>query len=255
MQPLLLRNWPIFAKIGLTALAVVFGLGLHASLRHLMEHYQNRDERPGLTRDDIVAAYHGLNAQAPLLAAIQGRHPAPKPELVPAARATLEKWLTGDKVAENFDNMDFADPTPRDVLVASCVKCHSGKADEAVAGKARLMPLENWEQVKAHAFARRVERTPDRVKAISMHTHALSLATMSAAIALLAMLTTWPRGLTGVLVGLMGLGLGADIAAWWLTNWYAWAVDLIIGGGAIYNGSTALLLFCIVFDCWKPKQR
>jgi hypothetical protein len=255
MQTLLLRNWPVLAKVGLTALVAVFGLGLHASLLHLVEHYQNRDGRPNLSRDDIVAAYAGLNAPPPLLAAIHGQHPAPQPPLSEPAHNALEKWLASDKAAENFDNMDFSDPTPREILASNCTRCHSAKADEATAGTARVKPLETWEQVKPFAFARRVERTPDRVKAISMHTHALSLGTMAAAIAVLAMLTTFPRGLTGALVGLMGLGLVADIGAWWLTNKYTWTVDLIIGGGIAFNGATALLLFCIAFDCWKPRQK
>lgn len=254
---LLLRNLPILAKLGVAGLVLVFFMGLAASAMHIREHYQNRDERPGLTRDDITAAYAGLTAVSPILKAVQGDHPKTNVGdmvIKPEARATIEKWLGGEKVAENYDNIDFADPTPRDVLAAACVTCHSTKADAGKAGKATSRPLETWEQVKPLAFTRRIERTSDRVKTISTHTHALALGTMGVALLVLTMLSTWPRWLTGILIAAMGLGLCADISGWWLTNWYPGAVNLILGGGAAFNGASVLLLLLALFELLKPRR-
>jgi len=250
-NPLLLRNWPVLGKVGLLAIVLVFGMGLAASLQHIVNHYQNRDERPGLTRDDIVAAYSGLRAPARIGAVVDApKHAGVDLRLSPEDRATLTKWLAAERVAENYDNIDFADPTPRDVLAASCLKCHHpGSTDE----KARLMPLQTWDQVKPFAFERRVERTPDKVKAISTHTHALSLATMIAIIAVLAMLTGWPRWLVGGLLCVAGAGLALDIASWWLTNHDARWVTGIIAGGAAFNGATALMLGMIAIDAIRPR--
>ncbi len=252
MDHLRLRNLPFLAKLGLTAVIATFGMGLAASLAHIRNHYENRDERPGLTRDDIVSAYAGLNAPAPLQAIVENGHPGGvQVELKPAAKDALLKWLKADRIAENYDNIDFSDPTPRDVFTASCISCHSGKGEDA---KARAIPLESWEQVKKYAFARKVERVPDKIKVISTHTHALSLATMSVAVGALALATGWPRLITGGLLAIMGLGLLADISAWWLTNFSARWVDMIIVGGAAYNGATALLLILIFLETWRWRE-
>jgi hypothetical protein len=137
------------------------------------------------------------------------------------------------------------------VIGASCVECHSAKGPDA---KARAVGLESWDQVKAYAFERRSERTPDKVKAISTHTHALSLGTMSVAIGLLAMLTCWPRWLVGGLMGITGLGLALDIASWWLASGDArWVTGVIVGGSA-YNGATALTLVLVLLDSWRPRK-
>ncbi|MGD9690781.1 MAG: hypothetical protein AB7K52_14475 [Phycisphaerales bacterium] len=255
----LLRNLSLPGKLGVAGLLLVFGIGLLASLKHIETHYQNRDERPGLTRDDITAAYAGLRAPSALLEVARGRHPSTPggTVVVPdSLRTALEKWLASPQIAENFDSMEFSDPTARELVAASCASCHSMRADPGTPGlgRAASIPLDTWEQVKRYAFERTLERTPDRVKTISTHTHALSLATMGAVLLVLAMLSTWPRWLTGLCVCVMGLGLAADISGWWLTNHYAWAVNLIIVGGAGFSGGSGLLLLLSFFELFKPRR-
>jgi len=254
MLALKLRNLPLFAKIGLTGILMTFGGGLFASFLTLQSHYENRDERRGLSKDDITAAYAGLQAPSPLLAVADGKHPkvdAPI-DLKPEAAATLRKWLLADRQSENFDNFDFADPTPKDILAASCVSCHGPQGKDP---KAASLALDRWESVSKIAFSRKIERTPDKIKAISTHVHATAMATMSIGICALALAVTFLRKLSLALIGLTGVALAIDIGAWWLAPIWPAAVNLIIGAGAVYNLGTGLLLVLIFLSTWFPPEK
>lgn len=247
-----LRNTGFGWRLGLSGLVLVFFIGLAASLAHLMWHYEKRDDVPGLTRDDIVAAYAGLDAPSPLLSALKAGHPQDAKLLAKDQQEALIKWLSGDRIRENFDNIDFAPASPQEIMAQSCVQCH-GRAVAAEKGK--NLVLDGWQSLDKIAFSRKVERTPDKVKVISTHAHALSMATMSVAILGMAFFTRWPRGLLGLLAALSGLGLLADIASWWLASRHETFVNTILAGGATYAAATGLLLLLILVDLWWPKPR
>ncbi|MGQ0626807.1 MAG: hypothetical protein ACT4PL_01755 [Phycisphaerales bacterium] len=251
-SPLLLRNLSFLGKLGLSGLVLTLLMGLAASAQHIVDHYQNRDERPGLTRDDLVSAYSGLNAPAPIQQIVSNGHPGGVTiNLAEPAKDALTRWLASDRIAENYDNIDFADPTPRDILNTSCVSCHGQRSEDA---KARANPLETWDQVKKHAFRRTIERTPDKVKAISTHTHALALGSLSIAVAALFLATGLPRLITGFFIALTGLALMADIAGWWLASYSSSWVSVIIVAGGCYNGGTVIMLLLILLLTWLPRR-
>ena len=66
----LLRTLPLTVRIGISCLVLVLLGGLAASAMHLFWHYENRDERPGMTMDDLEGAYHGVERTAPILMAL-----------------------------------------------------------------------------------------------------------------------------------------------------------------------------------------
>ena len=51
-----LLSQPLGIRLGLTGLILVLLGGLYASALHMAHHYENRDERPGLTLDDLEGA-------------------------------------------------------------------------------------------------------------------------------------------------------------------------------------------------------
>lgn len=245
-----LRDLSAGARIGFTALCVVFFGGLLASAAHMVMHYENRDERPGLTLDDIRAQYHGLQSTSPILKALARNHP---PELERKHRDTLVAWLSGSRITEEYDDLDLGDAAPAEIIARNCVECHSRRAPEAQA-EARRLPLEYWDDVKKVAFSRQINRTPDRVIVASLHAHALGLGAMSAAIALLAAFTAWPRRLVGGLVGLSGVALLADLSGQWLARTQVGFVYMIVGGGAAYALSTSALLLLVLGELWRPRR-
>jgi hypothetical protein len=246
MPNLQLSSLPWLARLGLLGLVGVMLGGLAASATHLYWHHGPRDERPGLTMDDITGTYHGVERVAPLLTALERNHP---PELPEADRATLLTWLGGDRVSEDYDNLDLGDAAPAEILARSCTSCHARDSDDPVAAE---LPLLYWDDVKDVAFSRQINPTSREILAASTHAHALSMAPLAVVIALLAFLTRWPRGLVGLLVGVMGVCLFADLASWWLAREMAGLVWVIVAGGGAYNLASALLLLMVGVDLVRP---
>ena len=251
-MPIRLKQLNILWRLGITALLAVFAIGLAAATAHLWYKYENRDERPGLTIDDVKAQYAGLKAPSALLASIQVNHP---PELKQPQRDALIKWLTSAKIAEQYDSTDFGPESPSEIIAGNCLSCHgrAAKGDTQPIGKP--LALDYWDDVKKVAISRQINPAPTNIKANSTHAHAPSMATMSVALALLLAMTRWWRVLTGLLVAATGVGLLADIAGWWLASESANFAYMIVAGGATYSIATALQLLLIFADLWLPGGR
>lgn len=247
-MPFRLRELHPGARLGLTGLLLAMTLGLVTAALHLVRHYENRDERPGLTLDDIRAAYRGLDEPAPILSALRRNHPG---GLSAPSRELLEKWLTSARVAEDFDSLDLGDESPSETIAASCVSCHARSSTDA---KGRAIPLETWDDVKKQAFARRVNPNPLSVIIASAHAHAPTMGLIGLALALLAVGTRWARSLIGALIALMGLGLIADVGSWFLARENDVFVPVIVGAGAAFNLAAGLLILLIVVDLWAPSR-
>lgn len=244
-----LRDLGAGARLGLSFLVLTLLGGLGASLQHLVWHHQNRDERPGLSMEDIQGAYHGVRVRSPLIVALERNHPS---DLPAAEREALLKWLQGTRISEDYDNLDLGASAPGEILAARCATCHSRQSADAAA---KRVPLEFFDDVKAVAFSRDVRPTDVKILAASTHTHAISLGVLSIVVALLLCGTRWPRGLVGAAVALMGLALFADLGAWWLARDTAGLVYVIAGAGAAYSGLTALALVAVLIDLWLPGRR
>lgn len=248
-----LRQLHFLARVGLTGLVLALGLGLISSALHLVNHYEKRDGVPGLTLDDIRAAYHGIDSPSALVLSLERGHPE---ELTQDDRAALLAWLGSDRVSEDFDSLDLGDDAPAEIIANSCLSCHARNASPASSQlAARDLPLEYWDDVRKHAFARSVPATPREIVLMSMHAHAPAMATMSIAVALLGVASVFPRWMTGGLVGLMGLSLIADLASWLLAREMVEFVYVIVGAGALYNLATGLLLVVVVLELWRPRTR
>lgn len=243
----------VLARLGLTGLVFALALGLASSALHLVNHYEQRDGASGLSLDDIRAAYHGLDAPAPLVRSLQRGHPE---ELGEPERAALLAWLASGRVTEDFDSLDLGDDAPAEIIARSCLSCHArAAAPPASRGAAKEIPLEYWDDVRRYAFAKSVPATPREIVLTSMHAHAPAMATMSVVVALLAAASAFPRGLTGSLIGVMGLALIADLGSWLPAREHGGFVYVIVGAGAAYMVSTALLLVLVLVELWRPRTR
>ncbi len=249
-MPLRLRELGVGARLGVTGLLLTLLIGLAASGAHLYWHYQNRDERPGLTLDDIRAAYRGIEAPSLLVGALERGHPD---GLDADSRAALLGWLRSGAISEAYDSLDLGPDAPAERIAASCLTCHSRSAAGADP-KAKAIPLDTWDDVKKVAFARSVSPNPVKVIAASTHAHALSLGALSLVLAILACASSLPRALSGILIGLTGLALLADVSSWWLARESDAFVRVIAGAGFLYNAGTALLILLVLADLWRPGK-
>lgn len=263
-----LRWLPWTARLGLTGFLLTLMIGLAASVAYIYNHYSNRDEQPKLTVTDIAGAYHGVTAPSPFIKALERGHP----ESMPAnEREALLAWLRGPvdpatkkppeggnpRLFEEYDNIDAGELNPLDLVAKNCVSCHSRKsaATGPDADRARAIPLDQWEDVKKVAFSKVLSPTPTRVLIISTHAHALALGTLGLVVAAMLGVSRYPRGVAGLLVLLMGVGLLADIGGWWVAQKSMAGVYLLLVGGGVFNGCTALALVMLVADLWLPRRK
>lgn len=249
-----LRGLPALVRLGVSCLMLTMLLGLAASGMVIYTHYENRDETRGLTMDDLRAGYHGLLAEAPLLHAINRNHPENLPK---DQREVLLKWLSNDRVPENYDNIDLGVSSPSEILSTSCIQCHSRKADrkDPKVGAAPDWPLEFKDDAVKLAMSKTVNPAAKEKLAASTHLHAPAMAMMGTTMIGLLWLTRVPRGLVGVLAALIGLGLALDIGGWWISREYAGFVPMIAIAGAAFNGAVGLATALVVADCWWPTKR
>ncbi len=238
-------------RLGLSALIGVLAIGIAASIAHVHDHYENRDDRPGLTLDDLEGAYRGLDRPAQLLTTIEAGHPA---DLDPESKKILGDWLRGDRVVESYDDLDLGDFAPAELIAVHCLQCHSRQSTGESAVGERL-PLDYFDDVKLLAYSQRVEPTPAAVLTASTHAHALSLATLTLVVALLAWCTSWPRRLISISIAAIGLGLLFDIGGWWLAREVAGGAGVVAVAGSVYNGGTGLVLLAVLIDLWLPLKK
>ena len=253
-----LRRLDPAAKLGLTFLVLVVIGGIVASLSHIRQHHANRDEQPGLSIVDIKGAYHGVRTIAPLVTALEREHPSElefeeSDPLTDADRAVLLAWLGGERISEDYDNLDLGDAAPAEILARSCLSCHSRQATEGDES-AKDIRLDYWDDVKAIAFSREINPPGIDILTISTHTHALSLATLSIVLAGLLLATSWPRPLVNGCILLLGLGLAADLSAWWLARSMEGFIWMLIIGGGVYCAMTVLTSLAIIVDLWLPSK-
>jgi len=241
-----LRSQPRGIRIGLTSLVLVLLGGLWASGVHLVNHYQNRDELPGFSLDDIRGAYHGIDSPGLFGSALERGHP----ETLPTdQRQILLEWLAGGRIVEDYDSLDLEIP-PAEIIDQHCVECHSRTAG-AEAGTA-IPPLEYFDDIREIAFSRKILPTPVDVLAASTHAHALALSVQGILVAALVLLTRWPRAWISLLIAIMGLGLLGDVGGWWLARYSpSWALCIVISGAA-YSIGQAVLLGGVLADLWLP---
>jgi hypothetical protein len=250
LEALRLRELAFGFRVAASAVVLALLLGLGASLAQIEQHHARRDDRPGVSYDDIAGAYHGLHAPSRLAASLEAGHP---PELAPSDRRALQAWLAGARVSEDYDDPDRGAEAPAEILQASCLRCHSRKAVEGGGIGARV-PLEYWDDVKQLAFARSIEPVPREILITSTHTHAPSLALITFAVLAMLHATRFRAGLRGALALAAGCGLVLDLAGWWLARSSELWVAVLIGGGALWAASITASSLLVLLELWLPRR-
>lgn len=245
-----LRSLSFLARVGLTCMLLTLMGGLVASVLQIRQHHENRDERPGMSMDDLIAAYHGIQTVAPLKRALREGHPddLPQPE-----RQVLLNWLESDRISEDYDSLDLGMDAPAEIIAQSCLQCHARQATQGD-GIGRAMPLEYWDDIARLAFSRDIKPTSIEILIVSTHTHALSIGMLTIVSGLLLLMTRCPRALTGTLIFLAGAGLFADIAGQWLGRWHVGFVYAVLVGGAAFGAATGLMILAAILDMWLPNR-
>jgi len=121
----MLRSLPYSFRAGIALLTITLVGGYFVSGLFLRWHYENRDEKPGLTMNDFVGAYHGVQSPSPLIEALESGHPE---SLSDPERAALLEWLRGDRLSQDYDNLDLGENAPSEIIAFNCLDCHTRSA-------------------------------------------------------------------------------------------------------------------------------
>lgn len=238
------------SRLGLCVLILTMLAGYFVAGVHLLWHYENRDGVPGMTPDDITAAYHGIEQESPLLAALKRDHP----EDLPAdEKDALIAWIQAGAPGRDYDDFNLGDMAPEEIIDRSCLSCHARSSTQGE-GIGQRVPLEFYDDVAKLAVSREVMPNAEAIVVASIHAHAPSMAVVMIVLGLLALCTPIARGLTGVILLVGAVGLAMDFAGQWLARDIAamsWAV--IIGGG-LNAGAVTLLGLMGVVGLWLPGR-
>jgi len=249
-RPFNLRDLSFLARLGVLATLAVLVGGTAASGAYLYMHHEMRDERPGLTIDDVKGQYHGVVSPSLLLEALRDGHPE---TLAAADRTKLIGWLTGDRIAQLYDDLDLGDDAPAELIADSCLSCHARNAQGP--DTYPRLPLEYWDDIRPYAFSKNIQPISIEILAASTHTHALGLAALTLALMAFAWCSSWPRVLISVLLAITGVGLMVDIGSWWLTRWNDTFAYAIVAGGVAYSAGVTLLSLLIALDLLLPRKK
>lgn len=249
-----IRDLGFLPRLGLTALVLTLVGGTAASGYFLYLMQENRDERSGLTINDVKAHYHGVTRTSDLQAALDRGHPE---NLSAEVRAALKAWLaqSPDEMARAYNDPDALDLTPMELLERNCVSCHAPGSTAEGAHPAVNLRAAEFGAIRPLTVSREIKPVDMRILALSTHVHAMSLALVGMVMGGLMLATRMPRLLTHPVACVIGLGLLADIGGWWLARDNVQFAMMIVAGGAAFSAGITLAGVMVVLDCWLPRWR
>ena len=242
-----LRTLPYLYRVGIALLVVTLLGGYVVSGFYLRMHYDNRDETPGLSMNDIIGAYHGVQTPSPLIEALESGHPDTIEEY---ERASLLTWLRSDRVSQDYDNLDLGDEAPSEIIAMSCLDCHTRGATGE--GTYAEVPLEYWDDIQKLSVSKDIKPAGPNIIATSQHAHAPMMAVVMIVLGLLGAMTRFSKRFIGVVVSIAAAGLLVDMASWWITREIAAFAYAIVVGGMLYAAGTMLVGFLVILDCILP---
>lgn len=245
-----LRSLPFFFRMGICALVITLLGGYIVSGLHLRWHYDNRDETPGLTINDIIGAYHGVQTPSPLIDALESGHPD---TIEDYKRTALLDWLKGDRVSMDYDNLDLGELAPSEIVAMSCMNCHTRSASGPDSNPD--VPLEYWDDIRKLADSKDIQPSPIGIVATSQHVHAPMMAIVMLVLALLSTMTRFSNRFIGMIVFVAGFGLLIDMASWWIAREFSIFAYAIVIGGGLYAIGTTLIGCLILLECVLPTTK
>lgn len=267
---------PIYAKVTLTLFLALVGVGYLVAVLNIQMQHHMRDLEPGMSLDDLRAAYHGL--EKPVTSDLV--MPSVMLEVVlpggsmrrhldqggPREVRALVSWLEDGAQEEYFDQPAVYhpdDPSAREVIARRCVTCHRAdggdKADLPYAASSiadpeyalvavTAAPVISQETEIMHISPSTVERL-----VLVTHMHILSIPVFTLIVAALFMGTGWGSRFKLLLGPLPMLAIVIDMASWWLARPIEGFIYLIAAAGALFGVSYGAQIVLVVFSLWFGK--
>lgn len=220
-----LAKLPIHTRALVAAFVMTMGLGYLSAMVQLHSTHADADGKPGLSRDDVVATFHGLPSRTRLAVQAQGamrEHLKSDDEM-----KALVAWCAAGAPKERFEDV-------HPILQQRCVVCHSKD------GEKEDVPLVTFEDVKAQT---KVEPLVSKRRLIALtHIHVLAMGGLFGLLGAVFCFTSYPSRWKLAIVLLPFMGMTLDFSGWWLTRLDARFADMILLGGALTGAGLGLLV-------------
>jgi len=273
-----LHSLPVAWRALLTVVVIFIGAGYFAALVNVLAQNELVDGQPGLSAADLILKYAGK--QVPVVA---GKAPPSRMlEMIRTAMReyfdsdddfrVLERWLTAGASREAFTS--GPEPTPHDVVLTTCLRCHAADSRKEIGRKSPFGPDQftvDYEWVSKFTLApppgaTSVWRPPRdwRDLALTTHAHMLSVPVFVVLLGALFLCSGWPQGesraaavwRTVLACAPLVLFL-ADVACWWLARLpgVGWVFALTIGAtGVLFGVAFGLQWIVVIGALWSMQS-
>ncbi len=276
LVPPRLCRLPLYAKVTLTLFLALVGAGYLVAVLNIHMQHHLRDMTPGMSLNDLRAAYHGLDVPVTSDLALPSEMLR---EVLPGGgmRKHLDKggpkeiralvsWLEDGAKEEHFARPALYEadgPSAREVIALRCVTCHRAdggdKADLPYAVSANADP-QYVLVAKAAAPAISQESqtmhisppTTERLVLIT-HMHILSIPVFALIVTGLFLCTGWGPRFKLILGPLPMLAIALDMLGWWLARPMAGFIYVIAVAGALFGASYGTQVLLVFFSLWFGK--
>lgn len=290
-RPLALTSLPVSAKVLLTLFLALIGVGYLAAVGNLYQQHHLADGVEGLTLDDLLVTFHGMeiiveppSADQPTPAAMSRMLEMIEPggdmrkhvtKGGPKSVRALEAWLKGGASESTFKSKSLAaegDPSADDVIARRCLRCHNAdggeKADApygpdlfttdyamihrfAAPGSALAAP--STDATDGPTIKTMGPMTMPHLLLIT-HIHMLSIPVFTLIVSGLFYITCSSSAIKRALVPIPMICLVFDFSGWWLARIAEPFIYVIAAAGAVYGLTLAVQLLSVAASLWSGRQ-
>ncbi len=270
------------AKLMVTLFLLLVGPGYLCGTANIFFQHQMADGEPGLTIDDLRAAFHGMEKtykpeDKKIVNSAMLKEVRPDGSMreylekggEPAIRGLL-KWLENEAKEGEFDQSGLAqegDPSAKAIIQAHCIECHN--ADD---GDSSDIPYADTAQSEPQYSLVMEMATPEVTKEVSgvqtqvikpisiprlvhvTHAHIFTVSVFTFLVGVLFMMTGVPDKLKLLIGPLPLLAVLLDIGGWWAARWFEPFIYVIGAAGAILGTFYALQILCVLGSLWLGRK-
>lgn len=266
MNDLTLHRLPTPLKLVLTAFLAMLGAGYLFAIANIYATHSGDDGRPGLTIDDLKAAYSGVTVEktsvktAPsmMLKMIEGAMRQYVSD--DADYGVLHGWLAAGNGEAGLDR-EKDGRTPRRVITLNCLRCHASDSGEIIGTKAPFGPDQltvEYAMVSKFTTAGTASESgtirigPQSAPHLILitHAHMLAIPIFTLMVAFLFWLTPLPAGMRATVAPIPMIALVFDFSSWWLARVAPGMVYVIMAAGAAYGAAFGLQLLAVACGVW-----
>jgi hypothetical protein len=270
------------AKLLITLLLLIIGPGYLFSTANMYFKHQNADGVPGLTIDDLRAAFHGMTKtiqpeDTVIVNSSMLKEVRPGGEMrehlekggEPAIRGLI-KWLENAAKEDEFTKpglVDPGDPSAQAIIKAHCIECHNANGGDMeeipYAATATSDPEYKLVWVTAKPDIKRetagiqtIEIKPPSVARLVhvTHAHVMTVPMFTFVVGVLFLMTGIRQSIKLVLGPLPMLAVLLDISSWWIARYVEPFIYVIGAAGGLHGATYALQILCILGSLWFGKR-